>query len=213
MKLMLQEDSFGSFRKIHQLLEQMVTIDDLPLSRQRTLQYFPGHRDPTFTFWILSEFSMGNVNTLQNLMKLLNQTEQYKHSMTLPKAVFIVGPFVSSIKEMRANKPLAQEFCALFAKHQDLLGHVFFVASATDPHFAYALPHAPISLNLLLHSETHMHSLPNPARIDIFGVKVQIVQSDISREMRRHHILKTEINDIEDVCETAWAQRHLGCYA
>jgi hypothetical protein len=77
-----------------------------------------------------------------------------------------------------------------------------------DPPLAYSLPHSPIALNLLLHDEKlppNLHSLSNPVRIELNGIKLQIFQSDISREMRKNHILSVEQLEVEDVCETLWS--------
>lgn len=66
------------------------------------------------------------------------------------------------------------------------------MAAYNDPPLAYSLPHTPISLNLLLHNENlpaNLHSLSNPIKVDLMGTKIQLAQTELSRELRKNHIL------------------------
>ncbi|CAD8180258.1 unnamed protein product [Paramecium pentaurelia] len=206
LKEILQIDTFGVYKKI---LKFNSNLEYQTIERQKSLNIY--QKDDFDKIWILSNFSLESLLSIQLFENLIQQSIEYK--LMPPGAIFFMGQFSS--QQIPNHESLYGNELVKVVKHfseylQKTL--LFFIPSYNDFPLAYSMPKTPINLSLYIKEPTQMmHSLSNPCRLSIKGFNIIIVRNDISKEIRKNHIQSFQAGH-EHLCETILSQQYLGTF-
>ncbi|CAD8082757.1 unnamed protein product [Paramecium sonneborni] len=206
LREILQLDTFGVYKKI---LEFSSELEYQKIERQKSINIF--YQDDYDKIWILSNFSLENLITIQNFEILLKKVIDY--NIAPPGAIFFVGQF-SSQQIPNQEQLYGNELVKIIKQFQQFLEKtlLLFIPSYNDFPLAYSMPKTPINLSLYMKEPTlMMHSLSNPCHLSIKGYKIVITRNDISKEIRRNHIEPLQAGH-DHLSETILSQQYLGTF-
>lgn len=169
--------------KIRNNLQILFVERGLKMETQKALELFAFPKKK-FSIWFLSNFCLDNPQTVNKTDFILQKASQ---ANSVPSVIFFMGKFTESHLPQK-DKLYGNDLVKVLSKFPDVL--YFFMPSFNDFPLAYSMPHAPMDLSLLCDKPLEkMHAVSNPLKVSVQGIKIEVIRTDISREMRKNHIL------------------------